>query len=47
MEIMASFVAVTVLNLSFLIRVIKKLASHRVSVKHSESLVVLILMILK
>lgn len=40
MEIMASFVAVTVLNLFFLIRVIKKLASHRVSVKHSESLVV-------
>lgn len=46
-EIMASFVAVTVLNLSFLIRVIKKLASHRVSVKHSESLAALILMILK
>lgn len=42
LEIMASFVAVTVLTLSFLIRMIKKL-SHRVLVKHKESLIVLIL----
>lgn len=44
LEIMASFVAITVLTLSFLIRVIKKIAFHHVSVKRNESSVVLMIL---